>query len=264
MRQSEHHSDRLPLVIDISQDTSDDGVVFSQCPGVFKILLATRPERVGYSYLLVIPPGKHALSVEWSVPVSKQLHIKEEAVLITRSENTKPFSLPLTGKAYHTSIDAGKAALLAALMDRILLAQQSSVSQERLLGLLKILFALVGRHYLHELQRDEPPEVRLFRRFNKLVGSEQYRKRSVSEYASALSVGVGSLNNALQKVSGMTASQIIDYHIICEAKRAVITTDYPMKKIAADLRFDDLAHFSKFFRVRSGMTYSNFKRAYAL
>jgi AraC-like DNA-binding protein len=149
-------------------------------------------------------------------------------------------------------------------MNRILGAQESRMSQERLLGLLKVLFVSVGRHYLHSLSLDESPELRLFIQFNALVINQQHRKRSVSEYALALSVGTGLLNNALQKVSGMTASQIIDYHIICEAKRAVITTDYPMKKIAADLRFDDLAHFSKFFRVRSGMTYSNFERAYAL
>jgi len=85
-------------------------------------------------------------------------------------------------------------------------------------------------------------------------------KKMVCDYADELNVSPNYLNRTIKKVSGFTASHHIQQQIILEAKRHAIYSGISMKEIAYALGFDNLAHFSKFFKSKSGMNFSNFKK----
>ena len=82
----------------------------------------------------------------------------------------------------------------------------------------------------------------------------------VSDYAGQLYVTPNYLNRTVKKITGFTASHHIQQHIITEAKRQAMFSLSSMKEIAYSLGFDNLAHFSKFFKTNSGMSFRDFKK----
>lgn len=85
-------------------------------------------------------------------------------------------------------------------------------------------------------------------------------KKMVSDYADEFCVTPGHLNRIVKKLSGFPVSYHIQQQIVLEAKRLAHYSDRSMKEIAYMLGFEDLAHFSKFFKNNSGMNFSNFKK----
>jgi AraC family transcriptional activator of pobA len=89
-------------------------------------------------------------------------------------------------------------------------------------------------------------------------------KKMVSDYAAELSVTPNYLNEIVKKVSGFSVSDHIKRRVVLEAKRHILYLDVSMKEIAYSLGFDDLAHFSKYFKSATGMNFSDFKKTSAL
>jgi AraC-like DNA-binding protein len=85
-------------------------------------------------------------------------------------------------------------------------------------------------------------------------------KRSVAEYAQAMSVTPNHLNVVVKKTTGKTAGYHIKHRLTLEAKRLIIGSSLCMKEIAYELGFSDTAHFSKFFKNFAGKNFSDFKR----
>ena len=56
------------------------------------------------------------------------------------------------------------------------------------------------------------------------------------------------ISNIFSLYSKKTPLQIIQERVITEAKRLFYYTDKSVKEIADDLGFEDVAHFSKFFK----------------
>jgi AraC family transcriptional regulator, transcriptional activator of pobA len=133
---------------------------------------------------------------------------------------------------------------------------------EILSGFLNILMI----HYSRKLQSAVPDpvytrEVELVRRFKVLLKQHFISKKIVADYASALCVTPNYLNRTIKRVTGLTASYHIQQQIILEAKRQAIHANASMKEIAYYLGFDNLAHFSKYFKNNTGMSFTNFKRS---
>lgn len=59
---------------------------------------------------------------------------------------------------------------------------------------------------------------------------------------------------------GQHLSYYIRQRIVLDAKRQAIYVNASMKEIAYHLGFDDIAHFSKFFKNVSGMSFTEFKK----
>jgi YesN/AraC family two-component response regulator len=93
-----------------------------------------------------------------------------------------------------------------------------------------------------------------------LVSRTSRTKKMVADYASELMVTPNYLNQIVKRVSGFPASHHIQQYLIIEAKRQATQSCRSMKEIAYDLGFDDLAHFSKFFKSKSGTNFTNFKK----
>jgi AraC-like DNA-binding protein len=88
----------------------------------------------------------------------------------------------------------------------------------------------------------------LIRKFHLLVEIHFRKERQVNFYAGLLNKSPKTLSNYFAMYSKKTPLQVIHERVIAEAKRLVYYTDKSVKEIAEDLGFEDVAHFSKFFK----------------
>jgi len=78
--------------------------------------------------------------------------------------------------------------------------------------------------------------------------------RTAKEYADRLAVHVNHLNKVLKEITGQTTTGLISNRIIQEAKILLKQTDWTISEIAYTLGFDELAHFSNFFKKHTSFT----------
>jgi AraC-like DNA-binding protein len=100
----------------------------------------------------------------------------------------------------------------------------------------------------------------LIRQFNLLVEVHFRKEHQVTFYAGLLNKSPKTVANYFSLYSKKTPLQIIQERIITEAKRLFYYTDKSVKEIADDLGFEDVAHFSKFFKNVTAQNPSEFKK----
>jgi len=133
---------------------------------------------------------------------------------------------------------------------------------EILRGFLKIFLIYLTRQF--EKTNQQPAQsknIDLMRRFLSLLEKNYITKRMVTDYADELVVTPNYLNEVVKKVSGFPASHHIQQRIILEAKRQAAYSNVTMKEVAYHLGFDDMAHFSKFFKNAAGVSFTDFKKS---
>lgn len=77
--------------------------------------------------------------------------------------------------------------------------------------------------------------------------------RTPKDYANRLAVHVNHLNKVLKEITGLTTTEIINQRVLQEAKILIKQTDWNISEIAYVLGFDDLAHFSHFFKKQTSL-----------
>ena len=83
--------------------------------------------------------------------------------------------------------------------------------------------------------------------------------RTPKDYADRLAVHVNHLNKVLKEVTGSTTTEIISKRLIQEAKILLKGTHWSVSEIAYTLGFDDLAHFSNYFKKQTTLTPLTFR-----
>jgi AraC family transcriptional activator of pobA len=133
---------------------------------------------------------------------------------------------------------------------------------EILSGLFKIFLLYIKRMATSIRQEDASSyKMRLFNKFYAKLEKEFKTMKQVAEYASELSVSPSYLTDVVKKVSGYSASYHIQQRMIQEAKRLAMYSDGSMKMVAYSLGFDDLSHFSKFFKNFAGISFTEYKKS---
>jgi len=100
----------------------------------------------------------------------------------------------------------------------------------------------------------------LLRQYNVLVEIHFRKERQVQFYAGLLNKSPKTISNIFSLYSKKTPLQIIQERVITEAKRLFYYTDKSVKEIADDLGFEDVAHFSKFFKNCTSQNPSELKK----
>lgn len=72
--------------------------------------------------------------------------------------------------------------------------------------------------------------------------------RTAKDYAERLSVHVNHLNKVLKRTTGHTTSDLINGRIVREAKFLLKESHWNISEISAGLGFEEVAHFSNFFK----------------
>lgn len=78
--------------------------------------------------------------------------------------------------------------------------------------------------------------------------------RTAKDYAERLAVHVNHLNRVMKENTGKTTTDIITGRIIQEAKILLKQTNWNISEIAYSLGFEEVAHFSNFFKKQTTLT----------
>ena len=84
--------------------------------------------------------------------------------------------------------------------------------------------------------------------------SQLLQLKSPKDYAGMLGVHVNHLNKVLKETTGKTTGEIIGSRIFQEAKTLLLQTHWNISEIAFTLGFDEVAHFSNFFKKHSNQS----------
>lgn len=158
-------------------------------------------------------------------------------------------------------LPAGATAEIAFLLAH--LAQQATgdaLLREALLRsyLQTLLLRCISLHRQH-YPRENLARPGLFLRFRQLLEQYYTEWKSVTAYADQLCVTPNHLSVSIKRETGRPASDHIRQRIMLEAQRLVAARDAPLKEIAYQLGFEDVAHFSKLFKRCHGVSFSSFK-----
>ncbi|UFH56080.1 helix-turn-helix domain-containing protein [Spirosoma sp. KNUC1025] len=99
----------------------------------------------------------------------------------------------------------------------------------------------------------------LVRRFNLLVEMNYRSLHDVKAYADLLNKSPKTLSNLFALYNQPGPLQVIHNRITLEAKRLLLYTDKSIKEIAFALGFEEIPHFSRFFKNQLGVSPSDFK-----
>jgi AraC-like DNA-binding protein len=83
--------------------------------------------------------------------------------------------------------------------------------------------------------------------------------RTAKDYAARLAVHVNHLNKVLKENTGKTTTDLISSRVVKEAKILLKQTDWSVSEIAWCLGFEEVAHFSNFFRKQTSFAPIGFR-----
>lgn len=84
-------------------------------------------------------------------------------------------------------------------------------------------------------------------------------EKKVSDYADMLSISTFQLNSITKTLLGKKCSEVINDHIILEAKRNLLGTSNQVSQIADHLGYEDVSYFIRFFKKHTGYTPEAFR-----
>ena len=88
---------------------------------------------------------------------------------------------------------------------------------------------------------------------------QELQLRFAKDYANQLSVHVNHLNTILKETTEKTTTQLIASRITQEAKYLLKQTDWQISEISNALGFEEVAHFSNFFKRQTSFSPNNFR-----
>ena len=99
-----------------------------------------------------------------------------------------------------------------------------------------------------------------FQRFQEHLSDVNHLNNKVNHYAQLMNTTPQNLNAICRREVGLSASTILAEHLVNEAKRQLIYTDFSISEIAHKLNFKDNSHFSKYFKRHVGQTPISFRK----
>jgi AraC family transcriptional activator of pobA len=88
---------------------------------------------------------------------------------------------------------------------------------------------------------------------------QKLQLRTAKDYAERLSIHVNHLNKVLKETTAKTTTEIIAARVLQEAKILLKQTNWNISEIAYTLGFEEVAHFSNFFRKQTAMSPVGFR-----
>ena len=83
--------------------------------------------------------------------------------------------------------------------------------------------------------------------------------KQVTQFADLMNLSSYQLNEITKTTIGKTASELINEHIILEARRNLLATSNQIKDIADHLGYEDVSYFIRFFKKHSGFSPEAFR-----
>lgn len=81
-------------------------------------------------------------------------------------------------------------------------------------------------------------------------------------YADLLNISTKHLNRVVKYTLNKTASELIAERLILETKRLIVHSGNDLLQISDSLKFSEYSYFSKFFKLKTGLSPSVFRKKY--
>lgn len=123
--------------------------------------------------------------------------------------------------------------------------------------------ALWGNRVTEAIKNQDEGSIRskaIFESFLKLVRDYHTKERNLSFYADKLFLTPKYLSKLIKTVSGKSAHEWIDSFVILEAKNLLKYSDMSIKSIVYELNFPNQTTFYRFFKTKTGMTPSEYRK----
>ena len=140
-----------------------------------------------------------------------------------------------------------------------------------------VLLSFVKRFFTQQVTKEDAAsafrkaDVHLLSRFQTLIETSFYetslgtkKTHSTSFYADLLAIHPNHLNATVKSITGHTAKQHINQHILQLAKSRLLQTQMSVKEIAYSLYFDSPNNFGSFFKKLTDQTPNTFRKSQAL
>jgi AraC family transcriptional activator of pobA len=112
---------------------------------------------------------------------------------------------------------------------------------------------------IHSEKASKSRSVQITQDFKLLVRNDFREFKKPSMYAEKLSISVTYLNDTVKKITGFSATTIIQQEVVGEAQRMLLHTGKSVKEIAFDLGFEDWKYFTRLFSKVSGRSPTAFR-----
>jgi AraC-like DNA-binding protein len=99
-----------------------------------------------------------------------------------------------------------------------------------------------------------------FEEFLELLDKQIATHKQVTHYTGLMNLSSFQLNEITKSSIGKTASELINEHIILEAKRYLLATSNQIKEIADYLGYEDVSYFIRFFKKHTGYSPEAFRQ----
>ncbi len=196
------------------------------------VLMFTRDFLQQYS---LGPDGLHGLELFFNCDEARPLALETEEMAVLLDISSKIADEHNTSRVYRWEILGAFLSLLLLESSRMKLEKQQHNVQ---LG-----------HRASEIVRS----------FKNAVEQHFQEWHLVVDYAQAQHLSSNYLNEVIKSETGSSAKDWIQQRLLLEAKRLAQYSDMPAKEIAFALGYEDVAHFSKFFKNLEGRSFSEFK-----
>lgn len=232
--------------------------------GKFRIDMQT--QEIQDHHVVLLSPGQHYKFQPFSPVEGYSICFSEDFLCLTGRE---------TYDLFHSAKQTDRNIFPAVQLDLNLQSEIDMIVQnmikecanffksrsEVLQGLLKILMIYLSRKIdIHTDKALAGSSKELLKKFIMLIDKNFIRKKMVNDYASDLFVSPNYLNEVVKKRTGFTASYHIQKRVVLEAKRLALNPEINMKAIAFHLGYEDVAHFSKFFKSCNGISFTDFRK----
>ncbi len=101
----------------------------------------------------------------------------------------------------------------------------------------------------------------LVRRYTEAIEEQLYTGQSVGDYAENLGVTATHLSRVCNQTCGRPASELLADRLTFEARRLLLDTSLPVKRVAEVLGYNSAAYFTRAFHNRTGQTPTEFRDA---
>ena len=127
---------------------------------------------------------------------------------------------------------------------------------------LYVMISSFDRQVLSNTEKYEPSSrsVTILDNFIKLVSEYYTEHRNVGFYADKLCLTPKYLSKLIKIASGRSAPEWIDSYVILEAKNLLKYSEMTIKEIVYHLNFPNQSVFYKFFKARTGLTPSEYRK----
>jgi len=135
---------------------------------------------------------------------------------------------------------------------------QAMAVEACVLQILVLILRLQQRHALPE-PGEAARDAMLIARFHEQVELHFRHHQPLESYCKALGVSPSRLRQSCRRAAGLSPSHLIRNRLIGEAKRALLYSDMRICNIAHGLGFEDLAYFSRMFKLATRLSPRRFR-----